>query len=98
MNTRTAGDTPGHEHALLGHWGWMAVLALLSVLWGLIGADRPGWRFVAWYTAIVSAAFGLQSLLFPRAASTPTTGWAVAATVWVVGYLVAAERRAGAVA
>jgi hypothetical protein len=86
---------PGDPHAESGHWGLMASVALLAVLWGLIGAsDRPGWRLVAWVAGLAAAVYGLQSLLFPAVASAAAAPWAIAAVVWAVVYLVAAERRA----
>lgn len=89
---------PGDPHAEMGHWTWMVSLAILVVLWGLIGAsDRSGWRLVAWAAGLASAIYGLQSLIFPGVASTAAAPWAVAAIAWAVAYLVATERRARSV-
>jgi hypothetical protein len=72
----------------------MAVLAILIIVWGLIGAsDRPGWRLVAWVAGLASAWYGFQSLLFPAASAAPLP-WAVAAIIWAVVYVIVAERRA----
>ena len=86
---------PGDAHAEMEHWSRMAAFALFIILWGVIGAsDRPGWRLVAWVAGLASAWYGLQSLLFPTAASTAAVTWAVAAIAWGIAYIVAAERRA----
>ena len=86
--------SPGDSHAEMEHWNLMAVLAILIIVWGLIGAsDRPGWRLVAWVAGLASAWYGFQSLLFPAASAAPLP-WAVAAIIWAVVYVIVAERRA----
>ena len=85
---------PGDSHAEMEHWNLMAVLAILVIVWGLIGAsDRPGWRLTAWVAGLASAWYGFQSLLFPVASAAPLP-WAVVAVVWAVVYVIVAERRA----
>ena len=82
------------QHAEFGHWSSMAVLVTIIVLWGLIGAtDRSGWRITAWLAGISATAFGSASLIFPDVASALGTGWAIAAVVWGIGYLILTVRR-----
>lgn len=86
---------PGDTHAEMEHWSRMAAFALFVILWSVIGAsDRPGWRLVAWVAGLGSAWYGLQSLLFPTAASAASVTLAVAAIAWGLAYIVMAERRA----
>lgn len=88
-------DIPGDEHAEFAHWSTMAVFATLMVIWTLIGStDRTGWRVTAWITGITAATFGIGSLVFPDAASSPSTGWAAAAVAWGLALVALAERRA----
>lgn len=86
---------PGDTHAALGHWSYMVSYALLIVLLGLLGAsDRSGWRLVAWVSGSLAVMLGLQSLMYPTAASTIAFPWAVAALLWGAAYLYLTERRA----
>ncbi len=88
-------DVAGDVHAERGHWGLMTQLAVLVILWALIGSsNHTGWRLTAWVAGMVSAIYGLQSLVFPDVGSSAITGWALAAMAWGVVYLVMAERRA----
>ena len=88
-------NLPGDEHDQMEHWNRMAVFAILTIVWGLIGATNlPGWRLTAWIVAYGSILYGLQSLVFPHQASAAPAGWAIAAAGWGVAYLVTAERRA----
>lgn len=88
-------NTPGDEHAELGHWATMATLAVVIVLWAFIGAtDRTGWKVTAWLAGISAAAYGIASLVFPDAASTASSGWAVATIAWGVGYIALSVKRA----
>lgn len=86
---------PDDPHVERGHWGFLAALAVLLVVWALIGAsDRPGWRFTAWVAGGATALYAVYSLIFPHHASALSTSWAIAASVWAAVYVVAAERRA----
>lgn len=69
------------------HLGFMASLAVLAILWGLIGAaQRPGWPIAAVAAVWVAAAVGLQSLVFPGVLSGAPAPWATAALAWCVAY------------
>lgn len=88
-------NVAGDMHAESDHWGLMTQLAILIILWGLIGSsDYSGWRLTAWITGLVSAVYGIQSLVFSDVASAAPTLWAIAAVAWGMAYLVMTERRA----
>lgn len=88
-------NVAGDIHAESGHWSLMTQLAILIILWGLIGSsDYSGWRLTAWITGLVSAVSGIASLVFSDVASAAPTGWAIAAVAWGMVYLAITERRA----
>jgi hypothetical protein len=75
---------PGFE---VGHMTFVSALALLAVLWGIIGAsNRAGWQYAAGASVVAAASMGLQSVIFPDALSGLSLAWAVAALVWCVAY------------
>lgn len=87
-------DVAGDIHAEVGHWGLMAGLGILVLVWGLIGAsDRPGWPITGSMAALSSVLYGLHSLLFSGVASAASPGWATAAVLWGVTYGAAVVRR-----
>jgi uncharacterized protein YjeT (DUF2065 family) len=76
------------------HLAFMATVALLILLWGLIGAtDKPGWAFPAGAAVLASACLGLQSLMFPDVLSGLDPLWAGAAVAWCIAYGAAAWYR-----
>ena len=79
------------------HLEFTSAVALLAVLWGLIGAsDHPGWRYAAGASVVAGVSIGLQSVLYPDVLSGLPLPWAVAALVWCAAYGGAAVRRANA--
>lgn len=85
---------PTDPHTEMGHWVFMSAIAILILVWGAIAAsDHSGWRLTAWVVGVATVMFALQSVLFPVAASRASTPWAVAALVWAIAFLLAAERR-----
>jgi hypothetical protein len=85
---RTAAD----EHAVTGHYGFMAAFAFTVVGMGLIASLRPvGWRLTAWVTGSLAAALGLASLAYPDTASSLALPWALAAMAWGVLFIVTTE-------
>lgn len=87
-------DVAGDVHAEAGHWGLMAGLGILVLVWGLIGAsDRTGWPITGLMAALSSMFYGLHSLLFSGVASAASPGWAAAAVLWGVVYGAAVLRR-----
>ena len=76
------------------HSTFMVTVALLILLWGLIGAtDKPGWAFPAGAAVLASACLGLQSLMFPDLLSGLELLWAGAAVAWCAAYGAAAWYR-----
>lgn len=85
---RTAAD----EHAVMGHYGFMAAFAFTVVGVGLLASLRPvGWRLTAWVAGSLPAALGLASLAYPDTASSLGVPWALAALAWGVLFVATAE-------
>jgi hypothetical protein len=83
-------DAAGDPHAAMEHWATSALMAVVIVLTGLIGAtDHAGWRLPAWIAVLASIDYGLHSLAFPDIASNASTLLAVAAVVWGCAYAAA---------
>lgn len=81
------------DHALEGHYGYMAALAFTVIGVGLLATARPeGWRITAWVAAAPPAFLGATSLLYPDVASSLAWPWALAAVGWGVAFAAAAER------
>lgn len=69
------------------HLAFTSALAMLAVLWGIIGASsHSGWKFAAGASMVAGASIGLQSVLFPDVLSGLSLPWAVAALVWCAAY------------
>lgn len=82
---------PGWDVA---HYGFVASLAVVVVLWSLLGAlDQSGWIWPATAAGIAAAMVALKPLIFPEVLSGLTRGWAVAVLIWATSYLVAADLR-----
>ncbi len=80
-------------HSFMGHYGCMAALAYTIIGVGILASLRPiGWRLTAWAAAALAAVLGGTSLLSPDAASSVTSGWAVAAIAWAVAFVAIALR------
>lgn len=83
---------PGFE---VDHLEFTSAVALLAILWGVIGAsDHTGWRYAAAASVVAAASIALQSVLFPDVLSGLSIPWAVAALVWSAAYGGAAVLRA----
>lgn len=75
-------------HTFMGHYGFMAALAYTILGVGLLASLRPiGWRLPAWTAALLATILGATSLLYPDAASSLATGWALAAIAWAVAFV-----------
>lgn len=80
-------------HMFMGHYAFMAALALAIVSVGVLASLRPvGWRLPAGVAGLLAALLGVISLVYPVATSSLTTGWAVAAVAWAIAFLAVATR------
>ena len=84
--------TVADDHAAAGHYGFMAAFSITVIGVGLLASLRPdGWRVTAWVTGLLPALLGVTSLLYPNVVSSLGPFWAVAAIVWGIGFVAAAE-------
>lgn len=86
------------EHALAGHYGFMAAFSFTVIGVGLLSSLRPqGSRLTAWVAGTLPVLLGLASLVYPDVDSSLGTAWALAAIAWGIVFVAAAElrRRAG---
>jgi len=78
------GDVPEWD---VEHLTFMAALAILAVLWGVVGASsHRGSQFAAGASLVAAGSIGLQSLIFPGVLSGLSTPWAIAALGWCLAY------------
>ena len=69
------------------HLTFTSALALLALLWGIIGASKgAGWQYAAGASMVATASIGLQSILFPDVLSGVSLPWAASALIWCVAY------------
>lgn len=86
------GASAGDPHAEVGHWTIMSGYALAIVICGLLASLRSaGWRVPAWSAGILAVWFGLASTLFATQASAAGATWGIAAVIWGVLFVAAAE-------
>lgn len=84
--------TISNEHAVLVHYGGMALLSVLIVVLGLIAAvRRRDWRFPAWCAGVLAVYLGASSAAFPGYASSVGPFWGGLSAVWGVGFVAAVE-------
>ncbi len=83
------------EHAMLGHYGFMAAFALTVIGVGLLSSERAdgGGRLPAWVAGALAAAIGTASIVFPEVEPRLDLPWALGAIGWGIAFVVAAERR-----
>jgi hypothetical protein len=87
-------NLPVDPHAAMEHWAIAALLGVVVVWCGLLGAtDHAGWRLPAAVGVFASVDYGAFSLAFPTA-SAAHPAVAIAAIAWGVAYAVLAVRRA----
>jgi hypothetical protein len=80
------------DHAVMGHYGFMAAFGFTVTGVGLLASLRPdGWRLTAWVAGLLPVLLGLTSLVFPDNSSSLGLIWALAALAWGVGFVAAAE-------
>jgi hypothetical protein len=84
--------TVTNEHAALGHYGFMAAFGFTVIGVGILASLRPdGWRFAAWVGGLLPMLLGLASLVFPDVESSLGLVWILAAIIWGITFVVAAE-------
>ena len=84
------------DHALLGHYGYLAALGFTIIGVGLLASLRPaGWRLTAWVAGLLPALLGIGSLAFPDVDSRLDPVWALAAIAWGGVFVAAAELARG---
>lgn len=79
-------------HALLGHWEWVATVAVAIVAFGLLAAlGTRGARIPAWSAGLGAIIYGVGSLLYSGEASSIGTNWAAIAIVGGALFIAIAE-------
>ena len=82
------------DHALLGHYGYMAALSFTIIGVGLLASARPdGWRLTAWVAGGLPVTLGLASIVYGGMDSALGLPWAIAAIAWGVVFVTAAKLR-----
>ncbi len=85
------------DHAMLGHYGFIAAFAFTVIGVGLLSSVRAaGGRLTAWVAGALAAAVGIASIVFPEVESRLDLPWALGAIGWGIAFVVAAEWRHGA--
>jgi hypothetical protein len=80
------------EHTVMGHYGFMAALSFTIIGVGVLASLRPdGWQLPARVAGLLTGGLGITSLLYPNAASSLDTLWALAAIAWAIAFVAAAE-------
>lgn len=92
IGLQRAGPT---DHALAGHYGFMAAFTFTVIAVGLIASGRPaGWRLTAWVTGFLPIVLGAASFAYyPHADSSLEPVWAAAAILWGAAFIATAELR-----
>lgn len=82
------------EHALMGHYGFMAAFSFMVIGVGLLSSAGPdGWRLTAWVAGALPIVVGLASLVYRDVDSRLSVEWALAAIAWGIAFIAAAEYR-----
>ena len=91
-------DDGGHaeeihdEHVEHHHFMFVTAFVLAVIGVGLVSSFQPsGWWLSAWVVGAMVAVYGIAGLLVPEASSNPGMLWNLAAIVWAVGFVAAAE-------
>lgn len=80
------------EHVDHGHFMLVTAFVFAVLITGLVASlQQPGWWLSAWVTGLVVAVYAVGGLLSPEAASNPGQLWNVAAILWGVVFVGAAE-------
>lgn len=90
IGLQRAGPT---DHAMLGHYGYMAALSFTIIGAGLLAGVRPpGSRVSAWVAGGLAIALGITSLVYADVDSSLPTAWSLAAVAWGAVFIGQAER------
>lgn len=82
---------PGDEHYDFGHWAFMGIYPIVTILLGAVAASKvSGWRVPGWTAAVLVFAHGLVSLTVPSASAIGTP-WALLALAWAIAFAAAVE-------
>jgi hypothetical protein len=81
------------DHALAGHYGYMAAFTFTVIAVGVLASLRPaGWRLAAWVTGFLPVVLGAASFIYyPHADSSLEPVWAAAAILWGAAFVATAE-------
>jgi hypothetical protein len=78
------------EHTFMGHYGFMAALSFTIIGVSVLASLRPdGWKLPARVAGLLAGGLGISSLLYPNAASSLDTLWALAAIAWAIAFVAA---------
>lgn len=93
-------DESAHDrkHTALGHYRNLAAFSFIIILVGILASLQPlGWRLAAWIAGFLPILLGLASVVLPGAESSLGVAWGIAAIVWGLTFITAAEfiRRRG---
>lgn len=90
-NVRLQG-TVVDDHALQGHYGFMAAFGFTVIGVGVLASLRAdGWRLTAWVTGLLPVLVGVTSLVYPDSSSSFSAIWALAAIIWGIAFVATAE-------
>ena len=79
-----------NDHAMLGHYGFMAAFSFTVIGVGLVASVRPaGWRLTAWVAGCLAVLLGVTSLVFPDNDSSLGVIWSLVAIGWGVAFIAA---------
>lgn len=88
--------TVADEHAIIQHYGNMALAALYVVVFGGLAVFRArDWRFAAWSAGFVALYIGASSAVFPSAESSLGLFGGVLVAVWALVFVGFVERTRG---
>lgn len=86
------GEEVHQDHVDAGHFAIMVAVGLTVIGTGLLASLRPdGWWVPAWVAGLIPIAIGVLSIVYPDAASTVGSMWAVAAILWGLVFIGVAE-------
>jgi hypothetical protein len=81
------------EHALRGHYGYLAALSFPVIGAGVLAAARPdGWRLAGWVAGILPIALAVASHAYPEVDGSIGALWRAAAIAWGLLYIGVVER------